>query len=350
MEKVPVCVFSLKEGQKRILWEITNKCNVSCKHCCSKATKDGLKNELGYKRLEEIATEIANAGFNQVYFTGGEPLLKEHFIDLLTYVRDIFNSVIFVTNGLIIDKNIADSIAKTKVNYVCVSIDSISPCKHNKLRNFEGLYEKACETVKLLLQRGVPVRVSFTITNENYNELESAYDLAKSLNANALLISYFWPVGYGSIHPELTISNNTRQELEERLQLLKERVNVDKSTTEIKHKRFGIFGRTQIGLEDCPGGVDFLYITANGKVGPCPWVCKLDHCYTSFKTLNKNSFREVYSSEEIYEYRKMVSEREKIHNCKQRIENCGHGCPALAKVNKGSYMKFDPFCEVICNV
>jgi len=345
METSQACIFFLSAGKKRVLWEITNKCNARCKHCCSNSTEEGLPNELSSQRITKLLEELRNFGFNQIYFTGGEPLLKHNFINTLTHTRQLFDDVVLSTNGGVIDENIADKIATIGLDYVSVSIDSFSSEKHDIFRGGTcGLHNRACNAVKLLSSRGVRVIVACTITNENSEELENMLQLAKTLNANALLTQFFLPVGRAVDYKEFFISGDKRKTLEEKIYYLKQKCESETNPIKIKYKRFLNKGTP---LEKCLGGDRFLYITAEGKVGPCPWICKIEPKYMSSNTLHEHSFESLFNSIEIQHFKDLLNKREQLHNygaCE--IKDCKHGCPAIAKIYKGNFMEFDLFCDI----
>ena len=67
---------------REIHWEVTNKCNLRCKHCLpmSGPARD---NELTIEEAMTALETFRAAGASKVYFTGGEPFSRKDFLGLL---------------------------------------------------------------------------------------------------------------------------------------------------------------------------------------------------------------------------------------------------------------------------
>lgn len=331
------CMFSLKPGGKRILWEITDRCNAYCKHCSTRATETGTK-ELSTEELKRAFSEASGVGFNQLYITGGEPFLREDIFELIDFGKESFRDIMLSTNGSFIDENIADRVAKSGIGYTLISLDSIDPNKHDEFRNMKGLYQKACESVKILSSKGIHVTINSVITSNNYSSLENVVKLADSLNASSLLLSPFLPIGRGADNKELLITSEQFRSVEEEIEIIKN----DYSGLKIKYKRSR---EENAPLEVCPGGRDYVTITSDGRMLPCPWLYEFSQ-FITLSTLQGSSFQEVYRSKEINLFNDLVDERIQKQDCGLcEIKECGHGCLALAQIYEGNHMQFDPFCK-----
>src|SRR5574344_2807339 len=69
-----------------IIWNMTNRCNLLCHHCYSKASA----NEKETLALEDILNTIPKlkiAGVNFVIFSGGEPLLRKDIFEIAQCMR-----------------------------------------------------------------------------------------------------------------------------------------------------------------------------------------------------------------------------------------------------------------------
>ncbi len=71
---------------RNIFLHITKTCNLSCKYCYISAGKP-LKDELNLFDYARIIPEFVALRPKKVIFTGGEPLLHPHIIDLLRKLK-----------------------------------------------------------------------------------------------------------------------------------------------------------------------------------------------------------------------------------------------------------------------
>ena len=82
---------------RRILIELTNRCNLSCDHCL-----DGRHSATGDLKVDAMGIILQSArrfGFDSLSFTGGEPTLHPEFIDIIARVFNAGYGFGFVTNG-----------------------------------------------------------------------------------------------------------------------------------------------------------------------------------------------------------------------------------------------------------
>jgi len=341
VKKAYACLFPVRNGRRRAMWEVTNACNAKCKHCCSSAA-DAKEGELSYEQSLSLLDDLYDRGFNEIYFSGGEPLMKERFVDIVEYARKKFSNVVFSTNGMLVDEGAARRIAKIGADYVNISIDSISPEKHDAMRGVKGLHRKAVSAAKMLAENGANVRLGFTITNDNWQEISEFAELAKATGAGAVVYNFFLPIGRGADNPEMAVRNDVAKSVVNELCALRERYEVREGTMKVMYRRFPDKG---VPLEECPGGDRLLHISPDGTASPCSWIEKLEPSYSSGSRFPEVSVKELLASEGIKSFRELVKERKKTDCGPCKAEGCGHGCPALARVSKGSLKERDPICE-----
>ena len=68
---------------KSVAFEITNRCNLTCMHCCFSAGKQG--EEMTTQRVTEILQKIIKWQPDKITITGGEPLLRNDLLEHLKF-------------------------------------------------------------------------------------------------------------------------------------------------------------------------------------------------------------------------------------------------------------------------
>ena len=63
-------------------WSITGHCNYRCKHCYMSAP-DAKFGQLSHEQVMDIARQIIDCGIREVSLTGGEPLVRRDFFDIV---------------------------------------------------------------------------------------------------------------------------------------------------------------------------------------------------------------------------------------------------------------------------
>ena len=65
-----------------LCWQITKKCNYHCPFCLSGDVDDY---EMPIENIKKIIDELAESNVVRIDFTGGEPMLRKDFCDIISY-------------------------------------------------------------------------------------------------------------------------------------------------------------------------------------------------------------------------------------------------------------------------
>lgn len=95
---------AMSEITKTIHFNITNDCNLRCKHCYMSAGVND-KKELSKEKVLSFLNEITNRnGSTEVVISGGEPLIHKDVYKIIEGCKKLNHKVILFTNGLLIDE------------------------------------------------------------------------------------------------------------------------------------------------------------------------------------------------------------------------------------------------------
>ena len=83
--------------RKSVLVEITNNCNLRCKHCYNNKylNNDDIDEEVFFKNLEILKKE----GYNHVHLLGGEPLMNKNIVSYISKLKSMGFSITINTNA-----------------------------------------------------------------------------------------------------------------------------------------------------------------------------------------------------------------------------------------------------------
>ena len=152
------------------IWNFTNRCNLSCLHCYSKADLDAV-DSLSTDKIMETLPKLKANGVKFIIFSGGEPLTRKDIFDIASKCRELGIITYLSTNGLYIKKSNAQKILDT-FNYIGISIDG-SEEVHDKFRGLKGSFVESMKAVDLLNSYNqTKVGIRFTITKDTYDDLE----------------------------------------------------------------------------------------------------------------------------------------------------------------------------------
>ncbi len=127
-----------------------------------------------------------------INISGGEPFLRQDISGVIKNIKQAcpHAKLVISSNGLATEivKNKMGEILKIDKNVgVAISIDGVGEV-HDKIRGFEGACNKALNTLEVLKTLGVRhIKIAFTITNDNLEEMKKVYDLSRKLDVEFTL-------------------------------------------------------------------------------------------------------------------------------------------------------------------
>ena len=188
-------LLPIKDIPNEIMLEVETKCNFKCSYCFNKASfaKNGrnLKN-FSADYVKKIIEQLSKTEIETIRFTGGEPLLRNDLIDLMSYAKERGLYITLNTNASLITPRIAKKLKKV-VDNVLISIESCNNKQESKITGFPDALKKKKEAVNLLKQEGVEVvRVGMVITEEIINDLDAMENFILRLSFDEL--EFYRPV------------------------------------------------------------------------------------------------------------------------------------------------------------
>lgn len=171
--------------------ELTRKCNLSCVYCYANSSVKS-PDDIPLNRWKDILLTMKCNGLRAIKISGGEPTLHHSFSEIISWCSSEFITSIN-TNGTTIDCSAADFLSTLDLQEIQISIDSTSPTHHDRVRG-AGTWQRALDAAKLISERGIPLRISATIMDDNAHEIDGLRRLATTLGAELNLES-LKPVG-----------------------------------------------------------------------------------------------------------------------------------------------------------
>lgn len=166
--------------------DITNSCNLTCKHCYHPDHKNAGNISLDnwfniidqYKRLTKKFTYK-----QKVILCGGEPLLSPFLWPILIKLNNEFPEcpILILTNATLLNEVMIEKLKNFKNIQFQVSLDGSLAHTHDFYRG-AGSFEKTVKAVRLLVENSFKVKLLAVLSQNKVTEIESFFSLAKSLN------------------------------------------------------------------------------------------------------------------------------------------------------------------------
>jgi radical SAM protein with 4Fe4S-binding SPASM domain len=174
---------------------VTNRCNLNCEYCSAEsgpfASKKG---EMDLETLASVFSQLDRLNVPRVAITGGEPLIREDIIELLTLFDNYSFAKVLNTNGNLLNKKIAREISKLNLDRICVTVDGSTSEIHDSARG-KGSFKKAIAGIKHLQYYNLPVSTLFTLGKHNVNDLIRTIQLMDKLEVAYLSVMVLCPTG-----------------------------------------------------------------------------------------------------------------------------------------------------------
>ena len=130
-----------------LLFFVTERCNMECKHCFVKKSSGTGKKELDLYEIDKISKSLPALFFLRI--TGGEPFLRNDIYDIMEkfYTNSKVLRISVNTNGILTDE-IVKTVEKVSANLkdltleIGISIDNLFG-KHDSIREYPGAFEKS---------------------------------------------------------------------------------------------------------------------------------------------------------------------------------------------------------------
>jgi MoaA/NifB/PqqE/SkfB family radical SAM enzyme len=164
------------------IWIYTNyDCNLHCKYCLAESSPKASRRAIGLETIQRLIDEATELGFEQVYFTGGEPFILEEMDEILAYASERMKTSV-LTNGMLLRSKRLEKIRLIRNDnlIVQVSLDGSRPEQHDPYRG-SGSWAKTVEGLQNLLEQRFRVHLSTTETPVNSAHLTEICAFHQSL-------------------------------------------------------------------------------------------------------------------------------------------------------------------------
>lgn len=257
----PIFKSAAKARRPRsVMFELTYRCNFKCPHCYVEGSdKDG--KELTTRQIFAIIDQMRGMGIFNIAFTGGEALLRKDIFDILAYAKQQGFQTALLSNGYLINKDVADKLLSVNVNKVDITFNSLKPKTFEKLTGVKGSLGKVKTAIRLLINRGINVKIKSTGMNLNRGELVKIGKFARSLNIIYNLDTEVLPCRNGCAEAVQDYSLDPDEAHELRRAVYPEMFSGNRKMSRSKRKRDRMF--------NCGVGKSSFSITPYGKMNFC---------------------------------------------------------------------------------
>lgn len=320
---------------KKLFIEMTVNCNQYCRHCGSRCGDIPMEDQLTDDEILDFLRDLKARTpvdpktrvikLPQLNITGGEPLVRKGFTNLMKQISELGYIWGMTSNGLLIDEEMNERLHEAGMRTVSISLDGLEET-HDWFRNSKGGYQKAISAVKTMANSGYysNVMVTTVVHKKNIDELDEIYEVVKGLGCQSWRIVNVDPIGRALEDEEIRLEKGDYKRIIDYI--------VEKRAADNRiDVTYGCNHYLGVDLERearrwyfmCGAGTEVASITYNGDIGACLDIERRPE--TTMGNIRKDDFLEVWQNKfQIFRQNRALKS-EKCKDCPEKRFCAGGG-------------------------
>jgi radical SAM protein len=218
------------------IWEVTQSCDLACKHCRAAAQPIAHPDELSNAEGKKLIDQIAEMGVPIFVFTGGDPMKRKDVFELIRYAADKGVHVALTPSATpLLTREAIFKLKEAGLVRLGISLDGSTPEIHDTFRGLPGAWARTIQAIQWANEAGIPIQVHTTISRHNANDLDNLCALFEKMAIVMWNVFFLVPVGRGQLDD--LPSGEEFEEVFGKIYELSQRVNFQIKTTEAMHYR-----------------------------------------------------------------------------------------------------------------
>ncbi len=180
-----------------VFWELTRACMLACKHCRAKAIRKRHPDELTTEECFKVIDQLSKFERKPlIIFTGGDPLMRDDVVDIVSYAYDKgFRTAIAFSGTDKATKSKLEELRDAGIARIAISIDGSNPEVHDGFRGVKGTFEMSMRIIENAKEVGLPFQINTTVTKENIDDLPNIAKLCIDVGATMWDVFFVVPTG-----------------------------------------------------------------------------------------------------------------------------------------------------------
>ncbi|MDR1671364.1 MAG: TIGR04133 family radical SAM/SPASM protein [Alistipes sp.] len=256
---------------RTLFWECTLRCNLDCRHCGSDCDSSPEQPDMPLedflKTLDTITPHV-DPHRVMVVFAGGEVLMRR---DLEEAGREVYRRGYpwgMVTNGMALDGARFDSLLRSGLHSISLSLDGFEP-DHTFIRRHPRSFESALRALRLIVREpSIVYDVVTCVTGESLSRLAEFREFLIAEGVKSWRIFTIFPVGRAASEPRLQVSDAQFAELMEFIRATRREGRIGLSYA-CEGFLGGYEAEVRDGFYECAAGVTVAGIRVDGAISGC---------------------------------------------------------------------------------
>lgn len=311
--------------------ELTYRCNLDCIHCYCKGSRNKEK-ELTAVEFKKIFDEIYRQGCLWLALTGGEPLIREDFLEIYTYAKEKGFIISVLTNGQLFSKEIIKFLEKAPPYSIEVTLNGMTKNTYESISQVDGSFFRAIENIKDLARSKLPLIIKTNLLKQNKEEVVRIKKWAENILGKPRPMHFFKydPMVFPRLDGDKTPCEH-RLSFREIAGILRQDEDMWQQYQEAIHEEKPDLERDRDCLYHCNSWLTKFFIDPYGRFKFCLFSKKFS------SDLRKESFREAFYKTISVVLNERFKTASKCRSC--HLRPICYWCPARAYLETGNEEK-----------
>jgi radical SAM protein with 4Fe4S-binding SPASM domain len=175
-----------------LLFELTKSCQNNCVFCYNVWKEDDeypgaeLATADATRLLDKV---ISESGCEIIGLSGGEPLLRQDIAEIASFITSRAVSPILITNGKLVNKEMAARCAEAGVRMFEVSLHSNKEALHDRLAGRTGNFKEVIDAIVNIRDAGAQVSTVYVATKANIHTFKDTVEVNALLGVRWVLFN-----------------------------------------------------------------------------------------------------------------------------------------------------------------
>lgn len=279
-----------------IVFHITDRCQLNCKHCLRDPEKSA--HDLGLGVMATVMDEARRVyGCEHIGLTGGEPTLHPQFSEIVDSIVDRGMTWHMISNGIRFDTKVIRLLderpeRQAAITAIDFSLDGATQPVHDRIRG-DGSFRDVMKALTLCKMRDIPFMLQMTVNAYNHHEVEQFALMAAQLGASRASFGFTQPTGT-YLDEEMFLPIEQWRAVQDQVARMNDLLNITCSYTDGFHSPQPFF--------ECePFRSEILHVDYHGKMNLC---CQ--HAGVPGNHGNSDAIADMHDTSLLGAHRKMI--------------------------------------------
>src|SRR5271168_5609602 len=163
-----------KRAPMQVSIEVTRRCPLEGQHCYNNlpmSDEQARGREMPTGEHFRMLDELVEMGCFWLLYTGGEIFARKDFLEIYTYAKKKGFLITLFTNGIMVNEQIADYLVEWPPFAIEITLYGRTRETYEALTAIPGSYDRCLRGIKLLKERGLPLKLKTVATSINKHEI-----------------------------------------------------------------------------------------------------------------------------------------------------------------------------------